>query len=52
MSTATYFFVKTDFGIMQCTPLRTSTTIETGDPPARACRPCMYTVRPGTGRPT
>ena len=43
MSTATYFFVKTGFGIMQCTPLRTSATcetrqsptIETSGPPAR-----------------
>ena len=31
--TETYFFVKTDFGIMQCTPLRTSTTCETRQSP-------------------
>jgi len=29
----TYFFVNTDFGIMQCTPLRTSTTCETRQSP-------------------
>ena len=32
-------FVKMDFGIMQCTPLRTSTTCETRQSPAIETRP-------------
>jgi len=59
MSTATYFFVKTDFGTMQCTPLRMSTTIETRQSPTieaaihRPGVPPLHVYSPaGYGRPT